>query len=56
MRLGFAISVFLHTALLAWALVSLAEPREFKVPDPEPVTADVSPGDIVVVRPGEALD
>ena len=53
MRLGFAISVFLHTALLAWALVSLAEPREFKVPDPEPVTADViSESELTQLRQG----
>ena len=41
MRLGLAISMVLHAALLAWALVSIAEPREFKIPEPEPILADV---------------
>lgn len=41
MRLGLAISLFLHSALLAWALVSFAQPREFKIPEPDPVAADV---------------
>ena len=53
MRLGFAISMFLHSALLAWALVSFAEPREFKVPEPEPVSADViTESDLVKIRQG----
>ena len=53
MRLGFAISVVLHSALLAWALVSFAEPREFKVPEPEPVSADViTESDLVKIRQG----
>ncbi len=53
MRLGLAISMFLHAALLAWALVSFAEPREFKIPEPEPVAADViTESDLTTLRQG----
>ena len=41
MRLGFFTSLLLHAALLVWALVSIAQTREFKVPDPEPIASDV---------------
>ena len=53
MRLGLAISLFLHSALLAWALVSFAEPREFKIPEPDPVAADViTETDLTTLRNG----
>ena len=53
MRLGLAISMFLHAALLAWALVSFAEPREFKTPEPEPVAADViTESQLIQIRQG----
>ena len=53
MRLGLAISLFLHTALLAWALVSFAEPRAFKIPEPDPVAADViTESDLTQLRQG----
>ena len=53
MRLGLAISMFLHAALLAWALVTFADPRAFKVPEPEPVAADViTESQLVLLRQG----
>ena len=41
MRLGLFTSTVMHSALLAWALVSFAEPRKLEIPPPEPVAADV---------------
>ena len=53
MRLGLFTSVLLHSALLAWALVSFAEPREFKIPEPDPVAADViTESDLTTLRQG----
>ena len=41
MRIGLAISVLLHAALLAWAVVSIAETHEMKLPQPDPIIAEV---------------
>lgn len=41
MRLGFAISLLLHAALLGWALMSVGEARVPKLPEPETIVADV---------------
>lgn len=53
MRLGFAISLFLHAALLAWALVSVGETRPLKIPEPEPIVAEIiSESDLTKIRQG----
>lgn len=53
MRLGFAISLFLHAALLAWALVSVGETRPLKLPEPEPIVAEIiSEADLTQIRQG----
>lgn len=53
MRLGLAISAMLHAMLLAWAMVSIAQTREFKIPEPDPIISDiVSESDLVRLRQG----
>jgi outer membrane biosynthesis protein TonB len=45
MRIGFAISIVLHAALLAWVLVSIRSGREFKKPEIVPVALDIITAD-----------
>jgi colicin import membrane protein len=52
-RLGLIISVALHTALLAWALVSLSAPRTPDMPETIPVAVDlVTPSELDRMRQG----
>ncbi|MEZ5851422.1 MAG: cell envelope integrity protein TolA [Hyphomicrobiaceae bacterium] len=45
MRVGLVISALLHAALLAWALVTIAETHEMKLPQPDPIIAEVVSAD-----------
>jgi len=52
-RLGLLISVLMHAALLAWALVSIAETREVTPPKIEPIVTEViSASDLAKLRQG----
>jgi colicin import membrane protein len=54
LRRGLAVSVLLHVAVLAWALVSIHSTPPFKLPEPEPVeVALVTPDDIVRLKQGD---
>ena len=53
MRLGLVISMFLHAALLAWALVSVGESRPLKLPEPEPIIAEIiTESQLTAIRQG----
>lgn len=53
MKFGFAISVVLHSALLLWALVSIAATREFKPTEAEPIIAEmITQSDLNKLRQG----
>jgi len=51
---GLTISIVLHLGLLAWAVVSVAETKPHKPPQPEPVeVAIITPDDLVRLRKGD---
>lgn len=54
MYVGLTISICLHLGLLAWAVVSFAETKPHKPPQPEPVAvAIITPDDLVRLRKGD---
>lgn len=53
MRGGLATSVFLHAAILAWALLTIQSQRELRVPEPELIAVDiVSASELTKLRKG----
>lgn len=53
MRGGFATSVVLHVAVLAWALFTIQTQRELRMPEPEPIAVDlVNASDLTRLRKG----